>query len=96
MAGWGRKAANKAKAQHSTDIIPSKLNTDLQHSARLGKTFPVGFLMAGWGRKVENKAKAQHSTDFIPSKLIAELQHSAWLGKTFKVGWWVGVGWVGW
>ena len=54
MAGWGRKAANKAKAQHSTDIIPSKLNTDLQHSARLGKTFPGGWL-GGWG-KAEKKA----------------------------------------
>ena len=54
MAGWGRKAENKAKAQHSTDIIPSKLNTDLQHSARLGKTFPGGWL-GGWG-KAEKKA----------------------------------------
>ena len=48
MAGWGRKAANKAKAQHSTDIIPSKLNTDLQHSARLGKTFPGGWVGKSW------------------------------------------------
>ena len=44
MAGWGRNAENKAKAQHSTDIIPSKLMAELQHSARLGKTFPGGWL----------------------------------------------------
>ena len=44
MAGWGRKAANKAKAQQSTDIIPSKLIAELQHSTRLGKTFPGGWL----------------------------------------------------
>ena len=36
---------NKAKAQHSTDIIPSKLIAELQHSARLGKTF-----LGGWGK----------------------------------------------
>ena len=47
MAGWVRKAENKAKAQHSTDIIPSKLIAELQHSAWLGKTFPVGWV-AGW------------------------------------------------
>ena len=33
----------------STDIIPSKLIAELQHSARLGKTFPGGWL-AGWGK----------------------------------------------
>ena len=44
MARWGRKAENKAKAQHSTDIIPSKLIAELQHSARLGKTFPGGWV----------------------------------------------------
>ena len=49
MAGWGRKAENKAKAQHSTDIIPSKLIAELQHSAWLGKTFPGGWV-AGWGK----------------------------------------------
>ena len=42
-----RKAENKAKAQHSTDIIPSKLIAELQHSAWLGKTFPGGWV-AGW------------------------------------------------
>ena len=47
MAGWGRKAENKAKAQHSTGIIPSKLIAKLQHSSRLGMTFPGGWL-AGW------------------------------------------------
>ena len=47
MAGYGRKAENKAKAQHSTDIIPSKLIAELQHSARLGKTFPSGWV-GGW------------------------------------------------
>ena len=34
--------------------------TELQHSARLGKTFPVGWLrglLGGWLRKAENKAK---------------------------------------
>ena len=49
--GWLRKAANKAKAQHSIDIIPSKLIADLQHSARLSKTFAGGWLagcLAGW------------------------------------------------
>ena len=57
MAGWGRKAENKAKAQHSTGIIPSKLIAKLQHSSRLGKTFPGGWLagwpagwMGGWGK----------------------------------------------
>ena len=54
MAGWGRKAENKAKAQYSTDITPSKLLAELQHSAWLGKTFPVGWV-AGWG-KAEKKA----------------------------------------
>ena len=54
MAGWGRKAENKAKAQYSTDISPSKLLAELQHSAWLGKTFPVGWV-AGWG-KAEKKA----------------------------------------
>ena len=49
MAGWGRKVENKAKAQHSTGIIPSKLIAELQHSARLGKTFPGGWL-GGWGK----------------------------------------------
>ena len=39
---WGRKAENKAKAQHSTHIIPSKLIAELQHSDWLGKTFPGG------------------------------------------------------
>ena len=37
---------------------------ELQQSARLGKTFPVGWLggrVAGWVRKAENKAKAQNS-----------------------------------
>ena len=37
---------------------------ELKHSARLGKTFPVGWLgglVGGWLRKAENKAKAQHS-----------------------------------
>ena len=43
MAGWGRKAENKAKAQYSTDITPSKLLAELQHSAWLGKTF-----LGGW------------------------------------------------
>ena len=33
---------------------------ELKHSARLGKTFPVGWV-AGWLRKAENKAKDQHS-----------------------------------
>ena len=44
VAGWGRKAENKAKAQYSTDITPSKLLAELQHSAWLGKTFPGGWL----------------------------------------------------
>ena len=39
-----RKAKSKAKAQHMTGIIPSKLIAALQHSARLGKTLPVGWL----------------------------------------------------
>ena len=67
------------------------------HSARLGKTFQVGFMVVGWWRKAENKAKAQYSTDITPSKLLAELQHSAWLGKTFPSGWLAGwlAGWVG-
>ena len=47
MAGWGRKAENKAKAQYSTDITPSKLLAELQHSAWLGKTFPGGWV-GGW------------------------------------------------
>ena len=37
---------------------------ELQHSARLDKTFPVGWvggLVGGRVRKAENKAKAQHS-----------------------------------
>ena len=56
MAGYGRKAENKAKDQHRTDIIPSKLIAELQHSARLGKTFPGGWL-AGWlgGVKLEKR-----------------------------------------
>ena len=36
----------------------------LKHSARLDKTFPVGWVggwLGGWLRKAENKAKAQHS-----------------------------------
>ena len=33
---------------------------ELKHSARLGKTFLVRWVV-GWLRKVENKAKAQHS-----------------------------------
>ena len=49
VAGWGRKAENKAKAQYSTDITPSKLLAELQHSAWLGKTFPGGWV-AGWGK----------------------------------------------
>ena len=44
-----RKAENKAKAQHSVDIIHSKLIADLQHSAWLGKTFPGGWV-AGRGK----------------------------------------------
>ena len=52
MAGLVRKAENKAKAQHSTDIIPSKLIAELQHSAWLGKTFPGGWL-GGWGKAGE-------------------------------------------
>ena len=79
MAGGVRKADDKARAQHSTDTIPSKPSAELQHSAWLGKTFPGGWV-AGLVRKAENKAKAQHSTYIIPSKLIAELQHSARLG----------------
>ena len=39
-----RKAENKAKAQHSTDIISGKLIAELDQSARLGKTFPSGWL----------------------------------------------------
>ena len=31
----GAECGNNAKAQHSTDIIPSKLIAELQHSARL-------------------------------------------------------------
>ena len=42
--GWVRKDENKAKPQHSTDIIPSKLIAELQHSARLGRTFPGGWV----------------------------------------------------
>ena len=37
---------------------------ELQHSARLDKTFPVGWvggLVGGRVRKAENKAKAQYS-----------------------------------
>ena len=37
---------------------------ELQHFARLGKTFPVGWaggLVGGRVGKAENKAKAQHS-----------------------------------
>ena len=50
MGGWvGEKCENKAKAQHSTDIIPSKLIAELQHSAWLGKTF-LGGWVAGWGK----------------------------------------------
>ena len=37
------------KAQHITDIIPSKLIAEVQHSAWLGKTFPGGWL-GGWGK----------------------------------------------
>ena len=48
VAWWVRKAENKVKAQHSTDIIHSKLIDELQHSPRLGKTFPGGWLV-GWG-----------------------------------------------
>ena len=48
MAGWKRKVENKAKAKHSTDIIPSKLIAELQHSARLGKTFPSGWVGKSW------------------------------------------------
>ena len=54
VAGWGRQAESKAKAQHNTGIIPSKLIAELQHSARLDKTFPGGWLagwVAGWVRK---------------------------------------------
>ena len=60
----GEKTENNAKAQHSTNIIPSKLIAELQHSARLGKTFPVGWVagwLGGWVRKGGNKAKAQHN-----------------------------------
>ena len=60
VAGWVRKAENKAKAKHSTDIIPSKLIAELQHSAWLGKTFPVGWVagwLGGWvgGEKLEKR-----------------------------------------
>ena len=58
VAGWGRKAENKAKAQYSTDITPSKLLAELQRSAWLDKTFPGGWV-GGWlgGRgKAEKKA----------------------------------------
>ena len=34
--GWVRKAENKAKAQHRTDTILSKLIAELQHSAKPG------------------------------------------------------------
>ena len=54
---------------------PEKL-AELKPSARLGKTFPVGWL-DGWVRKAENNSEPQHSTDIVPSKLIAELQPSA-------------------
>ena len=47
--GWVRKADNKAKAQHSTGIIPRKPIAELQHSGWLGKTFPGGWV-AGWGK----------------------------------------------
>ena len=43
VAGCVRKAENKAKAQQGTDSC--KLIDELQHSARLGKTFP-----GGWGK----------------------------------------------
>ena len=39
-----KKAENKAKAQHITDINPRKLLAELQHSARQGKTFTSGWL----------------------------------------------------
>ena len=45
---------------------PNKLCAELHHSARLGKTFPVGWVggwLAEWVRKAEIKAKAQHSWD---------------------------------
>ena len=52
-----RKADNKAKAQHSTGIIPRKPIAELQHSGWLGKTFPGGWVagwlggwVAGWGK----------------------------------------------
>ena len=47
VAAWVRKAENKAKAQHSTYIIPNKLIAELEHSAWLGKTFPGGWGKAG-------------------------------------------------
>ena len=59
MAGWVRRAENKAKAQQSTDIIPGKLIAELQHSAWLSKTFPDGWVagwLAGWLDLSEKKA----------------------------------------
>ena len=44
VAGWVRKAENKAKDHHSTDIFPSELIAELQHFAWLGKTFPGGWM----------------------------------------------------
>ena len=58
VAGWGRKAENKAKAQYSTDITPSKLLAELQHSAWLGKTFPGGWL-GGWEKAGKNANLSQ-------------------------------------
>ena len=52
VGGLVRKAKNKVNAQHITDIIPSKLIAELQHSARLSKTFPGGWL-AGWLGRVK-------------------------------------------
>ena len=53
-----KKAENKAKAQHSTDFIPRKLIAELQHSARLGKTFPGGWL-GGWGKAGKKASLSQ-------------------------------------
>ena len=53
-------ATHKLGLLNQSAVAGTESLAELRHSARLGKTFPVGWVV-GWQRKAENKAKAQHS-----------------------------------
>ena len=71
--GWGRKAENKPKAQPSTDIIPSKLITELHYSARLGgwvgEMLGKRLISASWSRQLIELGKKKRGNRWFISLL---------------------------